>query len=133
MQRLIAPILTIVIASACGWGTSAQYSLGPYRMDADALYDRTVRTITAEGYRVQSSDPARGTLVVRANYRHPAYDEAHEFTIQCYREGWIQLTASGPLVRRQREELVMPKPLVAEYQALAIRLGASFRALGDAS
>lgn len=134
MRRwLTLPLALFVLASGCNWAQSAQYSLGPYELEQAALYDRIVRTLTAEGYRVHTSDPSRGTLVVRANYRHPAYSEVHEFTVQCYREGWIQLTPSGPLVRRSREELVMPKPLAAEYQSLAIRLGASFRALGSAS
>src|SRR5688572_13014285 len=102
MHRSIVWFVAI-FAVGCGWASSAQYSLGPYRMSEEALYERAVRTVTAEGYQLHSADQERGTLIVSANYRHPAYPEPHRFTIQCYQEGWIQVTPSGPLVRRQNE------------------------------
>jgi hypothetical protein len=131
MQRWL--VLFALAASSCAWSSTHQYSLGPYEMDHAALYDRMVRTLTAEGYETVSADPARGTVIVQANFRHPSYPERHRFTVQCYREGWIQLTPSGPMVRRQNETLSMPRPLATEYQSLAIRLGAALRSTRSAS
>ena len=116
-------LLVLVLALAgCGWANSPIYSLGPYTNapSPDALFTRVSQLLTAQGYQPASVDQSRGLIVVPASYVHRG--NASQFTIQCYREGWILVTASGGYVRRRNDGFKMPKALRDEYQALVVSL-----------
>lgn len=80
-------MLACALAAGCA-STPAQVVIGPARYDGlEQLWEATVATLAAAGYTPEASDPYRGRMLLPSRM----YGSRHRFTVQCYREGWVQL------------------------------------------
>ncbi len=83
-----------------------------------------LQTLTqSRGYTVVEANPASGTLRVAASTRTRRGE--YTLTIQCYREGWVSVIPSGPGVRREGDQWVVPESLAAEYLDLSVAVTSS--------
>ena len=103
------------LALCCGCGVSMM-DIRPLAVtipsDPTAL-ERLETVARARGYAVLDADGARGTFVVEAQARaRPT--ETVRFTVQCYRNGFAEVTPSGPRVALQRDRFHLPSGVGAE-------------------
>lgn len=86
-----------------------------------AVFERIVTVMRSRGYVLVSSDPSTGVFTVSAQ-RRARPSENVVFTVQCYRNGFVEIVPSGPRVERRGDVYVAPSSIVEEYRDLALAL-----------
>jgi hypothetical protein len=128
--RIIVACAVSLLVGCVSMSRSPPLSLGPpLTTPSDAtLFERLMHVAQSRGYTVASMDPATGIFTVRAQ-THVRLDP-YAFTVQLYREGWVEVVPSGPRVRREGSDYVLPSELSHEYFDL---VAAMEEALGGVS
>lgn len=117
-----ALVLTMLAAVGCGGATTRPLVAGPYTLRSEPeLFERVVEAARSHGYEVSESDPVRGRFAVRAHTSGPRNLPA-AFVVQCYRPGWIEVTAAASFIRMEHGAMRMPGSLYEEYRDFALAL-----------
>lgn len=128
MRAQIGLALCILLGfTACGGAVPSRVVVGRFEAGGPSqLWDQAVRVLVDAGYQPVVADAPRGTLVVPARTRG-ANNAGARFELQLYREGWVQLSMAGPLVRSvDAEQALVPGALAQEYETLVFELLAAF-------
>ncbi|MFO0711658.1 MAG: hypothetical protein U0353_17530 [Sandaracinus sp.] len=89
------------------------------------VFERALVVVRTHGYQVTESDPTTGRIAFNANHRaRPT--EVIALTVQCYRDGHMDITPSGPRVARDGFGFQVPDAIVAEYRTLVTDMTAEF-------
>lgn len=120
-------LCTLLGFTACGGTVPSRVVVGRFEATGPSqLWDQAVRVLVDAGYQPVAADAPRGTLVVPARTRG-ANNAGARFVLQLYREGWVQLSMAGPLVRSvDAEQALVPGALAQEYETLVFELLAAF-------
>jgi hypothetical protein len=119
--RLLLCAALALSAGCAGRVLAPELSMGPYRDAPGPLFERTLSGVQTLGYTPTSVDAAHGTIVVPAAFTSRRHGSA-EFRVQLYREGWIAVTMTGGLVRRDGRGALTFGELANEYRAFALGL-----------
>lgn len=113
----------IALASiACGTPPTPTVALGPFEHVADpTLFQRTVESVQANGYRVSSADMRRGRIVVASRAtvqcRQPA-----RFVVSFHHPSSIRVAADGCAARIEHGRAHMPDSVYRDYVEFTSRL-----------
>jgi hypothetical protein len=92
------------------------------------VFDDLVSVARSRGYDVRDADPTTGRFSFAAQHRVRA-TETIVFTVQCYRDGFAQLSPSGPRVERRQERYHLPSGAGEEYRDLAVAFEDALRGM----
>lgn len=98
----------------------------PTQQPSPEVFDRLVSAVRREGYEIRLVQRNRGRFAAFARYA----DEHGRYTmaVECYADGYISITPSGPRVEPQGEQWILPSSLRAEVVELATLLDQVARA-----
>lgn len=83
------------------------------------VFERLVQSARTQGYAPEGADVALGIFRVPAKWTARG---AHHFDVQCFASGHVQIVPTGPTVRRECSDSLMPSELRDELVAFAAGL-----------